>query len=218
MRSRCCEGFDVDKVFNGYCRKCWEGWNALDAPSPSKAAAPAGNASKVTAKAKGAAGNASKKTTQKKKPRPTQKKSKPTPAAKSASAPKSAAGQTAAKSDGPECDRAKGAALAIGTVVQGFWGGNEWPFAAVESIVWDEDPPRSGDEQWAYTLKWDDGDGRLGEDDYWYFNGRQHSMESIRVPSLHQMKKRKSSSAADQELPKKKARGSPRDRNGLKQS
>ena len=110
-----------------------------------------------------------------------------------------------------------GAALSIGTLVQGFWGDNEWPFAAVKSIVWDEDPPRFGDEQWAYTLKWDDGDDRLGQDDYWYFNGRQHSMESIRVPSLHQMKKRKSPSAADQGLPKEKARGSPRDRSSLNQ-
>ena len=105
----------------------------------------------MTAKAKEATGSE----------KAAQKKPKPTLARKSTSASKSAAGQidiSAVKSDGPECDHAKGAALSIDTVVQGLWGDSEWSFAAVGSIVWDEDPPWFGDEQWAYTLKWDDGD------------------------------------------------------------
>ena len=57
-----------------------------------------------------------------------------------------------------ETDKKKPAVFEIGDVVQGCWEldaeSNTWEFGTIKSILWDEEPPKMGDQQWAYTIKW----------------------------------------------------------------
>ena len=64
--------------------------------------------------------------------------------------------------------------------MQGCWEvddeSNAWEFGTVDKLRWDLDPPKLGDAQWGYLIKWDDGtpDSLL-----WHFNGEEWPMHYI---------------------------------------
>lgn len=91
-----------------------------------------------------------------------------------------------------ETDKEKPAVFEIGQVVQGCWEVDEeadaWEFGTVKSILWDEDPPKLGDPQWAYMIKWDD---NTKDQLPWHCNGEEWPMHSLRVPSAKKLRKRK---------------------------
>ena len=89
-------------------------------------------------------------------------------------------------------------------MVEGYWEvdghKNTWEFGTVDKICWDEDPPKLGDAQWAYVIKWDDG---TSDKELWHFNGEEWPMFSIRVPTAELLCARKK--ARDKVIRRKKA-------------
>jgi hypothetical protein len=91
-----------------------------------------------------------------------------------------------------ETNKQKKAELKIGQVVEGYWEvddrTNAWEFGTVDKICWDEDPPKLGDAQWAYVIKWDDG---YSDPELWHLNGEEWPMVSIRVPTAELLRARR---------------------------
>ena len=97
-----------------------------------------------------------------------------------------------------ETDQQKPAVLEEGQVVQGCWevekAADTWEFGIVKSILWDEDPPKFGDPQWSYFIKWDD---NTADQAPWHFNGEEWPMVSLRLPTKTQLRRRKTHITSD---------------------
>ena len=97
-----------------------------------------------------------------------------------------------------ETDKKKPAVFEIGDVVQGCWEldaeSNAWEFGTIKSILWDEDPPKFGDPQWSYYIKWDD---NTTDQAPWHFNGEEWPMVSLRLPTKTQLRRRKTHITSD---------------------
>jgi len=91
-----------------------------------------------------------------------------------------------------ETNKQKPTELKTGQVVHGCWevddDTNAWEFGTVDKICWDEDPPKLGDAQWGYLIKWDDG---TPDSCAWHFNGEEWPMHSLRLPTKEQLRARK---------------------------
>ena len=82
--------------------------------------------------------------------------------------------------------------------MQGCWevekAADTWEFGIVKSILWDEDPPKFGDPQWSYYIKWDD---NTIDQEPWHFNGEEWPMVSLRLPTKTQLRRRKTPITSD---------------------
>ena len=85
-----------------------------------------------------------------------------------------------------------------GQIIHGCWEVDDhtsaWEFGTVDKICWDEDPPKLGDAQWGYLIKWDNG---TPDSCPWHFNGEEWPMVSLRLPTATQLRKRKTPITSD---------------------